>query len=112
MPYLITSQCIGCSRCQPVCPTGAVKLNAGQFWIDHSLCNSCQGTYSMPQCVATCPTNGGCIPDTHDYWEHWFSAYNRMVSRLRGATRNPDYWEHWFDTYSQHVATLLTSRPV
>ncbi len=56
MPYAITKRCIQCDNCLPQCPTGAIKVMEGDYWIDPSLCNNCQG-YVAPQCVVSCPVD-------------------------------------------------------
>ncbi len=56
MPYAITNRCIQCNNCLPQCPTGAIKVIEGDYWIDPSLCNNCQD-YLAPQCVISCPVN-------------------------------------------------------
>lgn len=55
MPYSITNRCICCDSCLPLCPTGAVKVEGDDYWIDPALCNNCQGYYEQPQCVVVCP---------------------------------------------------------
>jgi DNA-binding transcriptional regulator YiaG/Pyruvate/2-oxoacid:ferredoxin oxidoreductase delta subunit len=58
MPYTIpNNSCIGCDSCRPQCPTGAIKIENNEYWIDPSLCNNCEGYYPEPQCVVACPTN-------------------------------------------------------
>jgi len=58
MPYIIpNNNCVGCDNCQPECPTGAIKVENNQYWIDPELCNNCVGYYPEPQCVLVCPTN-------------------------------------------------------
>lgn len=56
MSYAINKHCIQCDNCLPQCPTGAIKVIEGDYWIDPSLCNNCQG-YLAPQCVVSCPVN-------------------------------------------------------
>jgi DNA-binding transcriptional regulator YiaG/Pyruvate/2-oxoacid:ferredoxin oxidoreductase delta subunit len=57
MPYTIpNNSCVGCDNCRPQCPTGAIKLENDEYWIDPSLCNNCEGYYGEPQCVIVCPT--------------------------------------------------------
>ena len=53
MAYTITDSCFGCGTCQPQCPTGAIRLEEEQFFIDPTLCNGCEG-YAEPQCVVSC----------------------------------------------------------
>lgn len=118
MTYIITSQCIECHRCESICPTGAITRNEQQYQINSERCNDCVGHYSIPQCWAICPTNGGCVPQlaalsrplaaqpAGDYWGNWFHTYNRLVSRLK-TSQPSDYWQYWFDTYSQALSKQL-----
>lgn len=57
MPYTINNRCIGCDTCRPQCPTGAIRIESEQYWIDTSLCNNCEGYYPEPQCVVLCSSN-------------------------------------------------------
>ncbi|MEB3180159.1 MAG: helix-turn-helix domain-containing protein [Nostocaceae cyanobacterium] len=58
MAYTIpNSSCVKCDNCRPECPTGAIKVENDQYWIDPSLCNNCEGYYEEPHCVTICPTN-------------------------------------------------------
>jgi len=58
MPYTIpNNSCVGCDNCRPLCPTGAIKIEGNEYWVDPGLCNNCEGYYSEPQCVIACPTN-------------------------------------------------------
>ncbi|BAY20628.1 XRE family transcriptional regulator [Calothrix sp. NIES-2100] len=56
MPYAITKRCIQCDNCLPQCPQDAIKVIEGDYWIDPSLCNNCEG-YLTPQCVLSCPVD-------------------------------------------------------
>ncbi|CAN1211253.1 Transcriptional regulator, XRE family [Tumidithrix helvetica PCC 7403] len=56
MAYKISSDCIGCSSCLSVCPTGAIALEQGHYWINPALCNDCEGYAPEPLCVSGCPT--------------------------------------------------------
>jgi ferredoxin len=105
MTYKITSKCISCQLCISACPVDAVKIIDGQHWIDPNLCTNCVGTaYTVPQCVAGCPTCDGCVKESRDYWECWFATYNKLVARL---TKKQNYWENWFDYYSQKFSEQL-----
>jgi Fe-S-cluster-containing dehydrogenase component len=117
MTCIITSQCIGCHRCESVCPTGAISQNEQQYQINSERCNDCVGHYAVPQCWAACPTNGGCVAVataprtfatklTSDYWDNWFDTYNRLVSRLNGQQQSA-YWQRWFNTYAQALSKQL-----
>jgi DNA-binding transcriptional regulator YiaG/Pyruvate/2-oxoacid:ferredoxin oxidoreductase delta subunit len=58
MPYTIpNNSCVGCDNCRPQCPTGAIKIENNQYWIDPCLCNNCKGYYPEPQCAVVCPTH-------------------------------------------------------
>ena len=57
MGYRISQSCFGCSICPTKCPTNAIKLDNEQYQIDAALCNSCQGYYSAPQCIVSCPNS-------------------------------------------------------
>ncbi|KAB8319563.1 ferredoxin [Tolypothrix campylonemoides VB511288] len=105
MAYKITSKCISCNLCLSACPTGAIKIVNGQHWIDPNLCTNCHGTaYSVPQCVASCPTYDGSVIERKDYWESWFVTYNKVVTKL---TKKQDYWDNWFNVYSQKLSQQL-----
>lgn len=55
MAYKIPCDCLACDSCRPQCPTGAIEVDNGQFWIDSVLCNDCEGYYEKPLCVDSCP---------------------------------------------------------
>lgn len=56
MAYTIPNTCLSCGTCQPQCPTGAIQIEGGEYWIEPGLCNNCEG-YAEPQCVAYCESN-------------------------------------------------------
>jgi ferredoxin len=60
MALLITSDCINCDVCEPVCPNEAIYLGLQIYQIDPTLCTECIGHFNEPQCVAVCPV--ACIP--------------------------------------------------
>ncbi|OKH24446.1 4Fe-4S ferredoxin [Hydrococcus rivularis NIES-593] len=118
MTYQITSECIECDRCQTQCPTGAIETLNGKPFINPNLCNDCVGYYSVPQCMAVCPTNRGCVPSIDtliqpkqiqtDYWESWFDIYDRAIAQLK-ARKQTKYWHRWFSLYSQEIASLANT---
>ena len=55
MAHSITNQCIQCGDCVPQCPRDAIQLEDGEFWIDPTVCNDCEGYASEPQCAIVCP---------------------------------------------------------
>ncbi|MEA5536080.1 helix-turn-helix domain-containing protein [Crocosphaera sp. XPORK-15E] len=55
MSYTISDSCSICESCQIKCPTGAIKIDDGEYWIDQKLCNNCEGYYEEPQCIVQCP---------------------------------------------------------
>ncbi|MBD2198233.1 MULTISPECIES: helix-turn-helix domain-containing protein [Calothrix] len=85
MPYTIpNNSCVGCDNCRPQCPTGAIKIENNEYWIDPCLCNNCEGYYSEPQCVVACPTKSP-IP--------WQAKKGRCKVEPRDAT-SPDLFSN------------------
>lgn len=60
MALLITSDCINCDVCEPVCPNLAIFMGPVIYEINPDLCTECVGHFDKPQCVAVCPV--ACIP--------------------------------------------------
>ncbi|MBD2777800.1 4Fe-4S binding protein [Iningainema tapete] len=108
MAYKITSECISCNVCLSACPTGAVKVVEDRVWIDPNLCTNCVGSvYTVAQCKAVCPTSNGCVKQPADYWEGWFTTYNRLIAKL---TKKQNYWDKWYESYSQKFSEQLSRR--
>ena len=61
MALLITSQCINCDVCEPVCPNEAISAGELIYVIDPDRCTECVGHFDAPQCRTVCPVD--CIPD-------------------------------------------------
>ncbi|HLS84625.1 MAG TPA: YfhL family 4Fe-4S dicluster ferredoxin [Arenimonas sp.] len=62
MSLRITSLCINCDVCAPVCPNTAISQGEEIYEIDPARCTECVGHFDEPQCVAVCPVE--CIePD-------------------------------------------------
>jgi ferredoxin len=57
---LITSDCINCDVCEPVCPNQAIYMGSVIYEIDPLRCTECVGHFDKPQCVVVCPV--ACIP--------------------------------------------------
>jgi ferredoxin len=60
MSLLITSDCINCDVCEPVCPNNAIYMGPLIYEIDPKRCTECVGHFDEPQCVTVCPV--ACIP--------------------------------------------------
>jgi ferredoxin len=57
---LITTQCINCDVCEPVCPNEAIFQGEEIYQIDPARCTECVGHFDTPQCREVCPVD--CIP--------------------------------------------------
>jgi len=55
MPYRITSDCIGCAACLPVCPEDCIEEGDPVYRIDATICSTCGN------CEGVCPTSA-CVP--------------------------------------------------
>jgi ferredoxin len=66
MALLITSECINCDVCEPVCPNSAITMGESIYEIDPYKCTECIGHYDEPQCQVVCPVS--CIP-IHPQWQ-------------------------------------------
>lgn len=60
---IVTSQCTGCSACEPECPNTAIREQDSTFIIDQEKCTECTDQFHTPQCVAICPVDDTCIID-------------------------------------------------
>jgi len=56
----ITSECINCDVCEPVCPNNAIYEGADHYRIAPERCTECVGHFDSPRCVELCPVD--CIP--------------------------------------------------
>lgn len=55
MSLKISSECINCDVCEPVCPNKAISLGVDYYEIDPTLCTECVGHFDEPQCSLICP---------------------------------------------------------
>jgi ferredoxin len=78
---LITSDCINCDVCEPVCPNKAIFMGPVIYEIDPNLCTECVGHFDKPQCVAVCPV--ACIPKDPNHAEteaQLLAKYQRLTN--------------------------------
>lgn len=80
MALLITSDCINCDVCEPVCPNGAIFRGDDFYEIKPSLCTECVGHYDTSQCVDVCPVD--CIefdPENLESKESLLVKYEELI---------------------------------
>jgi ferredoxin len=78
----ITSACINCDVCEPVCPNEAISAGEVIYEIDPDLCTECVGHFDEPQCSKICPIPN-CIPldENHvETREQLMAKFHRIVS--------------------------------
>lgn len=62
MSLSITSECINCWACEPVCPSAAIMVSPGRiFSISAAKCTECDGDHADPQCASICPVEGAIL---------------------------------------------------
>ncbi|MBF0181229.1 MAG: ferredoxin [Magnetococcales bacterium] len=61
MALSITTACIACWACEPLCVNGAILVAHERFKIDPYACTECEGFDDPPQCVEICPVEGAII---------------------------------------------------
>jgi len=84
MALLITTQCINCDVCEPVCPNEAIYAGEEIYEIDPARCTECVGHFDEPQCRKVCPVD--CIPLDPSNVESREELLAKF-ERLRGADR-------------------------
>ncbi len=84
MALLITTQCINCDVCEPVCPNEAIYAGEEIYEIDPARCTECVGHFDEPQCRKVCPVD--CIPLDPSNVESREKLLAKF-ERLRGADR-------------------------
>lgn len=84
MALLITTQCINCDVCEPVCPNEAIYPGEEIYEIDPARCTECVGHFDEPQCRKVCPVD--CIPLDPSNVESREELLAKF-ERLRGADR-------------------------
>lgn len=81
MALIITSECINCDVCEPVCPNEAISAGDDIYVINPDLCTECVGHHSMPQCVEICPVD--CIPKDLNHLENedeLMAKYHKLIN--------------------------------
>jgi ferredoxin len=84
MALKITSDCINCDVCEPVCPNQAIHQGIEFYEIDPVRCTECVGHYDKPQCRDVCPVD--CIPLDPDHLEtreQLLAKYERLTAETR-----------------------------
>ena len=65
MSLSITSACVNCYACEPLCPSNAITdykaAGTDVFVIDKSKCTECEGDFADPQCASICPVEGAIL---------------------------------------------------
>ena len=84
MSLKITSDCINCDVCEPVCPNKAIFFGDIHYEIDPNLCTECVGHYNVPQCVEICPVD--CIPKDPNHVEDHDSLFNKFKQLTSNQT--------------------------
>jgi ferredoxin len=80
----ITSACINCDVCEPVCPNHAISQGPEIYQIDPDLCTECVGHFETAQCVDICPVN--CIPldpDHAETREQLLAKFHRLTAMAK-----------------------------
>jgi ferredoxin len=78
MALMITSDCISCGACEPVCPNKAITQD-GIYVVNADHCTECHGYFDEPQCIPTCPVE--CIvpnPDVQETAEQLLAKKERL----------------------------------
>lgn len=81
MALKITSECINCDVCEPVCPNEAIFAGEDIYVINPELCTECVGHFDAPQCVEICPVD--CIPKDLDYNE----SHDELLAKFHKITK-------------------------
>lgn len=61
MALRIVESCVNCWACEPLCPSGAIRVARPHFRIDAAACTECLGEYADPQCASVCPIEGAIV---------------------------------------------------
>jgi ferredoxin len=62
MSTVITSECVNCGACEPVCPNSAITAGDDIYLINPDLCTECVGFHGKEECASVCPSDC-CVPD-------------------------------------------------
>jgi len=83
MALLITTACVNCDVCEPVCPNKAIALGASIYEIDPRRCTECVGHFDAPQCVDVCPVE--CIfvdEEKSESREQLLAKYHKLTAEV------------------------------
>ncbi len=86
MALMITTECINCDVCEPVCPNEAIFMGEEIYQIHPELCTECVGHFDTPQCALYCPVD--CIPHDPEYVESTTELeqkYKRLIAGKNGS---------------------------
>jgi ferredoxin len=65
MAMTISSECINCGACEPVCPNSAISAGDNIYLINWEQCTECVGYYDEPQCIKVCPVDCIAVDPEH-----------------------------------------------
>ena len=60
--YIVADECISCSDCEPVCPTGSITEGAIVVEINKKTCTECEGDFDAHECVRVCAIDNCILP--------------------------------------------------
>lgn len=82
MALTITTVCVNCDVCEPVCPNLAISQGESIYEINPDLCTECVGHHDEPQCALVCPVEC-CVPDPEHPEQpgELMAKFERLISR-------------------------------
>lgn len=91
MALKITSDCVSCGACEPVCPNSAISPGDDVYVIDPDKCTECYGWHAEQQCASVCPTDA-CLedPDHKETKEDLLAKFQRL-----NPGKEPEETDKW-----------------